>query len=85
MRCKINLLGQNDCINFCNAAMSITGDASLITKNGKYRVNAKSLLGCMLAISEWGDDVWLETDSDHYTKFEPWIETAAEDGAFIHE
>lgn len=85
MRYKVELLGQRDCVNFCQKAQDIEADVSLITKNGTYRVSAKSIMGCMLACSEWGDDVWVESDAEIYSIFEKWINTEAGDGNFIHE
>lgn len=85
MRCKAILIGQNDCLAFVNKAVTINGDVSLVSGDGKYRVNGKSMLGCLMAATEWGDDIWLEVDGDYYFEFEPWIEVAANDAANIHE
>ena len=85
MRYKIELLGQRDCLDFCQKAQSIVGEVSLISHGGKYRVNAKSIMGCMLASAEWGNDVWVESDTEIYSTFEKWINTEADDGNFIHE
>ena len=85
MRYKIELLGQRDCLDFCQKAQSIVGEVSLICHGGKYRVNAKSIMGCMLASAEWGNDVWVESDTEIYSTFEKWINTEADDGNFIHE
>lgn len=85
MRYKIELLGQRDCLDFCQKAQNITEEVSLISQGGKYRVNAKSIMGCMLASAEWGNDVWVESDAEIYSIFEKWINTEADDGNFIHE
>lgn len=85
MNSKLILIGQKDCMAFCNVANSIKGEVTLRTSDGKYSVNGKSIMGCILAASEWAGDIWLTTSGDNYFKFEPWIETAAEDGAFIHD
>lgn len=84
MKYKVNLLGQRDCLAFCNKANEVSGDIYLTSNGGAYRVNGKSIMGCMLAISEWGDDIWVEADGDFYSAFESWIETGASDGNFIH-
>ena len=42
-------------------------------------------MSCMLASSEWGNDVWVESDAEIYFTFEKWINSEAEDGNFIHE
>lgn len=85
MRYKIELLGQRDCLDFCQKAQNFEGEVSLISQGGKYRVNAKSIMGCMLASAEWGDDVWVESDAEIYSAFEKWINSEAEDGNYIHE
>ena len=85
MRYKIELLGQRDCLDFGQKAQNIVGEVSLISQGGKYRVNAKSIMGCMLASAEWGDDVWIESDAEIYSAFEKWINSEAEDGNYIHE
>lgn len=73
MRYKIELLGQRDCLDFCQKAQNIVGEVSLVSRGGKYRVNAKSIMGCMLASAEWGDDVWVESGAEIYSAFEKWI------------
>lgn len=73
MRYKIKLLGQRDCLDFCQKAQNIVGKVSLVSRGGKYRVNAKSIMGCMLASAEWGDDVWVESEVEIYSAFEKWI------------
>ena len=73
MRYKIELLGQRDCLDFCQKAQNIVGEVSLISRGGKYRVNAKSIMGCMLASAEWGDDIWVESGAKIYSVFEKWI------------
>lgn len=73
MRYKIELLGQRDCLDFCQKAQNIVGEVSLVSRGGKYRVNAKSIMGCMLASAEWGDDVWVESEVEIYSAFEKWI------------
>ena len=85
MRYKIELLGQKDCLDFFYISQNIVGEVSLISQGGKYRVNAKSIMSCMLASSEWGNDVWVESDAEIYFTFEKWINSEAEDGNFIHE
>lgn len=85
MRCKAILVGLDAVRAFCNRANEITGEVSLVTGDGKYRVNGKSIMGCLMAEAEWGDDIWIETDGDNYFHFEDWIETAANDAANIHE
>lgn len=82
---KINLLGQKDAIEFCSAADNIPHNVYLVGENHNYRVNAKSIMGCMLAMSEWGGDIWVESAVDCYSIFEKWIETSVNDGNYIHK
>jgi phosphotransferase system HPr-like phosphotransfer protein len=84
MRNKLILTGQRDCLEFCNKANKYGAEISLMTSDGKYKVNAKSIMGCMLASAEWGDDIWVVSDADLYTAFESWIDESADDGNFIH-
>ena len=56
----------------------------LTNGTGSQRVSGKSIMGCMLAMTEW-EEIWVETEKDCYSKLETWIEVAADDGAFIHE
>ena len=85
MRYKVELLGQKDCLDFCQKAQNITGEVSLISQGGKYRVHAKSIMSCMLASAEWGDDVWVESEVEIYFIFKKWINDEVKDGNFIHE
>lgn len=85
MKSKLILTGQNDCMEFFKAATQVKGEVVLQTSDGKYSVNGKSIMGCLLAASEWAGDIWLITDGDNYFTFEPWIEVAANDGVFVHE
>ena len=84
MRNKLILFGQSDCMKFCTLANECEGAVELVGNGGKYRVNGKSIISCMLAASEW-EDIWVETENDCYSAFEPWIEVAADDAAYIHE
>lgn len=85
MVAKIDLITNSDINEFCFAASKVNGDVIIRTKNGKYKVNAKSIMGCLLAAAEWEGDTWVETEGDTYTHFEKWINTAAGDANFIHD
>lgn len=67
MRNKIYLTGEKDCIAFCNRVNECLGRIELVDGTGRYRVNAKSILGCLLASREWGDEIWLESETDIYS------------------
>ena len=47
--------------------------ASLVTGDGLYRVNARSLLGA-LATMDWSSDVWVESADDIYSQIEEFVE-----------
>lgn len=85
MRNRIFLGTQKDCMDFCNVASNLEGNISLVNENGKYRVNAKSILGCLMVSSEWKEPIWVEADNDYYSAFERWIVAQADDAANIHE
>lgn len=85
MKYRIFLGTQSDCIAFCDAANNCNRDVFLTHSNGKYRINAKSILGCLMASAEWGDDVWIETEEEAYWLFDKWILNQADDAANIHE
>lgn len=84
MRNRLILLGDRDVLAFCMAASECDGDVLLTDESRRQRVSGKSIMGCMLAMTEWRE-IWVETEKDCYTKLEKWIETAADDGNFIHE
>lgn len=88
MRNRIYLTGEKDCIAFCNIVNELDGRIELVDGSGRYRVNAKSIMGCLLASSEWSNDgIWIETDpkNDYYEQLHKWIADTADDAAFIHE
>jgi hypothetical protein len=45
MRNRIYLETETDCMEFCNAACLVDGKVELVNASGRYRVNAKSVLG----------------------------------------
>lgn len=65
-RAKINLITNQDAINFVRAINS-DGTAirySLENFDRSYRVNARSLLGVLYFITEHGDDTYFVNDDD---------------------
>ena len=86
MRYRVYLTGQNDCIAFCNAVNQLKGRIELVDGSGRYRINARSVLGCLMASAEWGNKIYIETDpeNDCYFALQNWIEEAADDAANIH-
>lgn len=87
MRVRLYLETYSDTRNFCQLLNfeEFSGKAELVSGDGRYRVNARSFLGCLLAHSEWGGDIWFESDEDLYSIIEPWINIENGDGNFIHE
>jgi len=87
MRVRLYLDTYKDTQEFCRVLNyhDFAGKAELVNTAGNYRVNAKSFLGCLLAHTEWGGDIWLETDSDIYSIVEPWVNVENGDGNYIHE
>lgn len=85
MRNRVYLVGNNDCIAFCNVANKFSDRIELVDRSGRYRVNAKSVLGCLMASGEWGEEIWVESDADLYEDFKEWIAIDADDAANIHE
>ncbi len=87
MRNRIYLTGEKDCIAFCNRVNGCLGRIELVDGTGRYRVNAKSVLGCLMASAEWSKDgIWIETDpeNDYYEQLHEWIADTADDNVSIH-
>ena len=83
MRNKLNIVGEKDAMGFCIAASKCKGDIMLTDEHRRQCVSGKSIMGCMLAMTEW-KEIWVETENDCYSALEKWIEVAADDGAFVH-
>ena len=62
MRYKIELLGQRDCLDFCQKAQNVIGEVSLISQGGKYRVNAKSIMGVITMAAGYNANLTLQAD-----------------------
>lgn len=82
MRNKVNLLGMKDVRKFYDIVCGIEGNIFLCDGRGS-KVNAKSWLGCVLAVSEW-ENIYIESDVDCYFAVEAFIEVAENDGNYIH-
>jgi len=87
MRVRLYLDGFEATKSFCKTLNmnNFNGKAELVSGDGRYRIDAKSFLGCLMAHTEWSGDIWLETDEDIYSLVEPWINIENGDGNFIHE
>ena len=87
MRVRLYLDGYETTKLFCRTlnTSNFNGRVELVSDNNRYRVDARSFLGCLLAHSEWGGNIWLESDEDIYSIIEPWINIENGDGNYIHE
>lgn len=84
MRVRIYLDTNGDCNKFCETVRSFGGKGELVNENGRYRVSAASLMGCLMASAEWGGVIWYEDEEDHYNELADWIADTADDNASIH-
>lgn len=84
MRVRVYLTTNGDCNRFCETVRGFGGKGELVSENGKYRVSAASLMGCLMASAEWGDVIYFESDEDRWTELEEWIADTADDAANIH-
>ena len=79
---RINLVTTNDITEFTNICQKIDGRVELFCKKTGYRVNGKSLLGCLAAMEF--EEVYVDSDKDIYNKIEKWVMNG-DDGNYIHE
>ena len=79
---RINLVTTNDITEFTNICQKIDGRVELFCKKTGYRVNGKSLLGCLAAMEF--EEVYVDSDTDIYNKIEKWVMNG-DDGNYIHE
>lgn len=82
MRNKINLITMTDITEFIKICEGIEGRVELICGKKGYRVNARSMLGCLAALEF--DEMWIDSDKDIYDQIEKFI-VVGEDGNYIHE
>ena len=54
----------------------------LFCNTSGYRVNARSVLGCVAALEF--EDLWIESENDIYDKIEKYIVIGDNDGNYIH-
>ena len=79
---RINLVTTSDITEFTNICQKIDGRVELFCKKTGYRVNGKSLLGCLAAMEF--EEVYVDSDKDIYSKIEKWVMNG-DDGNYIHE
>ena len=71
---KINIDTMEDAKNLVSVATKLKG--KIVLKSGtKFSVNAKSLLGVVLAKKLNWSDLRIEMEEDHYHEFEKYIES----------
>lgn len=78
---RINLVTGTDISDFLQACKDVNGRVELFCKKTGYRVNAKSLLGCMAAIEF--EELYVDSDEDIYSKIEKFVMNG-DDGNYIH-
>lgn len=79
---RINLVTTSDITEFTNICQKVDGRVELFCKKTGYRVNGKSLLGCLAAMEF--EEVYVDSDKDIYSKIEKWVMNG-DDGNYIHE
>lgn len=79
---RINLVTMSDITEFTNICQKIDGKVELFCKKTDYRVNGKSLLGCLAAMEF--EEVYVDSDEDIYGKIEKFVMNGT-DGNYIHE
>lgn len=82
MRNKINLVTMTDITEFVRICEAAEGRIELFCGKKGYRVNARSMLGCLAALEF--DEMWVDSDNDIYDKIEKFV-VVGEDGNMIHE
>lgn len=83
MRTRIELETMTDINEFCAAISKVNADVFLVDNTQKFKVNAKSIIGLMLAKIEWSDGIYCECDEDIYTIIEKWV--ARNSNVAIHD
>ena len=84
MRVRIYLDTNTSCNRFCETVRSFGGAGELVNEDGRYRVSAASLMGCLMASAEWGGVIYFESKEDRYTELAEWIADTADDAVNIH-
>lgn len=70
---KVNLDTYSQIQKFVNIVNANNINATLATEDGRYRVNARSLLGA-IATMDWSEGVWVESAEDIYSQIEEFVE-----------
>lgn len=60
-RYKIQMITLTDIHNFINSVSKLEGNVVLENEQGTYRLSAKSFLGAMAAVEDWGD-IWVSSE-----------------------
>lgn len=83
MRTRIELETLSDVQNFCKAVSTVIPDVFLVDNIHRFKVNAKSTIGALLAQAEWSDGIFVECEEDIYSIVEPWV--ARNSNVTIHD
>ena len=70
---KVNLDTYSQIQKFVNIINTNNINATLATEDGRYRVNARSLLAA-IATMDWSEGVWVESMEDIYSQIEEFVE-----------
>lgn len=68
MRTRIILDTQSQLMKFVHLCEKCEGQVYLCDGSNEFRVNAKSMLGCILARTEW-EHIWCEYNGEDKEKF----------------
>ena len=82
MRVRVELETMTDINKFCSAVSNINADIYLTDNINRFKVNAKSIIGLMLAKIEWSE-IFCECEEDIYSAIEPWV--ARNSNVTIHD
>lgn len=85
MRNKICLLGMKDIQEFLDIINGIEGKIEVFNPKTGHRISGRSLLGLIMATTEWSGDTWIESEKDIYSAIERFIIISDNDSANIHE
>ena len=71
MRQRINLVTLTDVREFCEIVSNIKSDVHLIDGEHDFKINAKSILACLLSQAEW-NETYVVSDEDIYQSISKW-------------
>lgn len=72
MKAKIELVTLTDVKEFCKIMNGLPYEVHLLDKQHDFKVNAKSIIGCLLSQAEWSE-TWIESEGDCYELIKKWV------------